>query len=269
MRNIALNHATVRQQADMLAFLDLCVDREIDTVSIWSDEIDKVGETMALEHLERFHFHVAGYNRIGPFTPEILASAEVELQRAARFKADYALLFTGGLTCVDRDLKSARYRAEAVIGDLLPIAKAAGMTLAIEPLHPMLTGDRALISSLTHANDLCDRLGDGIGIVVDVHHVWWDERLDDEIERAIDADRLLGFHINDWLIPTLDLLNGRGMMGDGVIDLAGIDATLTRLGYIGPAEVEIFSDSWWKRDAAEVIDIALARSRQILGDAEK
>lgn len=52
------------------------------------------------------------------------------------------------------------------------------MTLALEPLHPMVAGDRAVILSLSHANTLCERLGGGIGIVADAYHIWWDERLE-------------------------------------------------------------------------------------------
>ena len=95
------------------------------------------------------------------------------------------------------------------------------MPLAIEPLHPMYAADRACVNTMAHANDLCDELGAGLGIAVDVYHVWWDPNLKREIERAGGAtpSRLLAYHICDWLVPTTDLLLDRGMMGDGVIDL--------------------------------------------------
>ena len=56
------------------------------------------------------------------------------------------------------------------------------------------------------------------GVAVDVYHVWWDPKLKAQIERA-KKERLLAFHVCDWLTPTTDLLNDRGMMGDGVIDI--------------------------------------------------
>ena len=263
MSSIIFNHATVRQRADLVEFVRLCADRGLKTVSVWGDEIEKVGEATALQVLRDNGMSVAGYNRIGPFDRNGLACADRELERAARFGADHVFLFTGGLLEVDRTLHDARLRAEDTIAGLLEKARGYGVKLAIEPLHPMLAGDRATISTLTHSNNICDQLGAGIGIVVDVYHVWWDERLACEINRAGQNNRILGFHVNDWLVPTRHLLTDRGMMGDGVIDLSSIDAMVRAAGYTGPVEVEIFSEDWWAKDPAEVIDIALDRCAQI------
>lgn len=268
MGSIVFNHATVRERADMLTFLELCAERGLDTVSIWGNEIEKVGEAAALAALRSHGLAVSGYNRIGPFTSEGLARAEAELDRAARFGADHVFLFTGGFAGGERDLAGARSRAEEAIAGLLPLARERGLKLAIEPLHPMLTGDRTVISSLAHANDICDRLGDGIGVVIDVHHLWWDDRLEAETLRAGRAGRILGFHVNDWLVPTRHLLTDRGMMGDGVIDLPEMERLIRRAGFTGPVEVEIFSSYWWQRDPAEVLDIALDRCARLFGQEE-
>ncbi|UVK48656.1 sugar phosphate isomerase/epimerase (plasmid) [Mesorhizobium sp. AR07] len=266
MTAIMFNHATVRERADMLSFLRLSAERGIDTVSIWGEEITKVGEANALAALRDHGMKVSGYNRIGPFVPEYLGRAEAELERAARFGADHAFLFTGGLAEGERGLAAARRRAEDQIGRLLEMARRIGVKLAIEALHPMLAGDRTVITSLTSANDLCEAFGPGIGVVVDVYHLWWDERLEAEIMRAGQAGRLLGFHVNDWLLPTRHLLTDRGMMGDGIVDLPAIEGMMRRAGFRGAIEIEIFSTDWWARDPAEVMDIAIARCRRIFGE---
>jgi sugar phosphate isomerase/epimerase len=263
MTDIVFNHATVRERADMLTFLRLCSERGLQTVSIWGDEIAKVGETDALSVLNDFGMTVSGYNRVGPLAADALERAEAELERAARFKADHVFLFTGGLRENEKDLSCARRRIEDLVGHVLERARNIGVKLAIEPLHPMLTGDRTVISSLSHANSLCEALGPGIGVVVDVYHCWWDERLAAEIEGAGKAGRLFGFHVNDWLIPTRHLLTDRGMMGDGIIDLRGIHSMMRRAGFDGAVEVEIFSTDWWSREPAEVLDIALDRCRSL------
>ena len=127
------------------------------------------------------------------------------------------------------------------------------MPLAIEPLHPMQAAERACINTLEQALDLCDAMGDGIGVAVDVYHVWWDPKLEQQIKRAGEK-RVLAYHICDWLVPTRDLLNDRGMMGDGVIDLPRIRSWVEGAGYSGFHEVEIFSElDWWKRDPDEVL----------------
>lgn len=259
-----MNHATVRQRADMLEFLELCADRDVRFVSIWGDEIEKVGEDQALARIQALGLTAVGYNRIGPFNADGLARAERDLERAALFGCDHVFLFTGGLAPGDKDLPRACRQAEDVIAQLLELARGYGVKLALEPLHPMLAGDRTVFTTLAQANDLCDRLGAGLGVVIDSHHVWWDPCLAAEIARAGKAGHILGFHVNDWLVPTRDMLQDRGMMGDGVIDLAAMEALVRGAGYDGPVEVEIFSKDWAKRDPAEVIDIAIARCHAIL-----
>jgi sugar phosphate isomerase/epimerase len=89
--------------------------------------------------------------------------------------------------------------------------------------------------------------------------VWWDPKLEAQIGRT-GKERLLAYHICDWLVPTRDLLNDRGMMGDGVIDLPRIRGWVEAAGYTGFQEVEIFSElDWWKRDADEVLQTCKAR----------
>ena len=132
------------------------------------------------------------------------------------------------------------------------------MPLAIEPLHPMFAADRACVNTLAQANDLCDELGDGIGIAVDAYHVWWDPNLEKEIKRA--ASRIIAFHVCDWLVPTEHLLLDRGMMGDGVIDLPDLRRMVEEAGYDGLIEVEIFSaKNWWNKPGDEVIETMIRR----------
>ena len=124
--------------------------------------------------------------------------------------------------------------------------------------------DRCVVSTLTHANDLCDALGDGVGVAVDVYHVWWDPTLEREIQRA-GKRRLLAFHVCDWLVPTTDLLLDRGMMGDGVIELAAVRRIVEAAGYDGHCEVEIFSaQNWWKRDPADVLQECIRRHQSVV-----
>ena len=146
------------------------------------------------------------------------------------------------------------------------------MALAIEPLHPMYAADRACINTLEQALDLCDLLdparSGALGVAVDLYHVWWDPKLEQQIERAGARDgggqsRLLALHVCDWLTPTTDLLNDRGMMGDGVIDIPRIRGWVEAQGYAGYSEVEIFSAAnWWQRGGGEVLQTCIERHRR-------
>jgi sugar phosphate isomerase/epimerase len=173
------------------------------------------------------------------------------------------VLVVGGLPTGSKDLAGAREQVKAGIAAILPHAQAASVPLAIEPLHPMYAADRACVNTLEQALDLCDGIEEepsgGLGVAVDIYHVWWDPRLADGIERA-GKKRLLAYHICDWLVPTTDLLLDRGMMGDGVIDLRAVRAMMESAGYAGFHEVEIFSKAnWWQRDPDEVLAICKAR----------
>ena len=139
------------------------------------------------------------------------------VDEAAAIGARCLVLIAGGLPKGSKDLAGAHAQVRDGLAALLPYARAAGVPLAIEPLHPMYAADRACVNTLAHANDLCDELGDGLGIAVDVYHVWWDPDLPRQIARA--GKRILTYHVCDWLVPTRDLLLDRGMPGDGVIDL--------------------------------------------------
>jgi len=172
--------------------------------------------------------------------------------------AQCLVLVVGGLHEGSKDMARARDAVREGIRNVIPEARKAGVPLAIEPLHPMQAADRACVNTLEQALDLCDELGEGVGVAVDAYHVWWDPKLESQVARAGKA-RILGYHICDWLVPTRDLLNDRGMMGDGVIDLPRLRSWVEGAGYAGFHEVEIFSEYWWGRDPDEVLKIIRER----------
>jgi sugar phosphate isomerase/epimerase len=148
----------------------------------------------------------------------------------------------------------------------LEYAREVGMPLAIEPLHPMQAADRACINTLEHALDICDELDAGrsgmLGVALDIYHVWWDPKLQQQIARA-GRERLLAYHVCDWLTPTRDLLSDRGMMGDGVVELKKVRGWVEDAGFAGFSEVEIFSNlDWWQRAGSETLDVCIERHKQ-------
>ena len=126
-------------------------------------------------------------------------------------------------------------------------AASVGVKLAIEPLHPMYADCRSAVNTIGQCNDMIDQLGDAwVGIAADVYHIWWDPQLEQEIRRA--GKRIIGFHVCDWLTPTQDFLNDRGLMGEGCIDIRGIREMVEQAGFSSWIEVEIFSARHWARE---------------------
>lgn len=139
---------------------------------------------------------------------------------------------------------------------VLPAAEQAGVKLSIEPLHPMYADDRSAVNTMRQAHEICDALGSpkSVGIAVDVYHVWWDPELKAQIELAGRTGRLHAFHICDWRTPTADLLNDRGLMGEGCINIREISEWVDAAGFTGHREVEIFSNRWWAADQGIFLD---------------
>jgi sugar phosphate isomerase/epimerase len=276
---LSLNTATVRMQWTMDEIVEGCVRHGIRGIAPWRDQVANAGLIATAQRIREHGLVVTGYCRGGMFP-----AADAAGRRAARddnrravdealaLGARCLVLVVGGLPKdaagrpVSKDLAGARAMVRDGIAELLEYAKPAGMPLAIEPLHPMYAADRACVNTMAHANALCDELGDGLGIAVDVYHVWWDPLLREQIARAgavrwsDGSSRLRAFHLCDWLVPTRDMLLDRGMMGDGVIDLPQIRGWMEDAGYRGAHEVEIFSaQDWWKRPPDEVLETCKAR----------
>jgi sugar phosphate isomerase/epimerase len=274
-RWLSINTATVRRQGDLLTIIEACARHQIRAISPWRDQVASVGLKRAVKAVRDTGLELSGYCRGGMFTADAahLAEAREDNRRAVdeakALGAPCLVLVVGGLaqfsrpgSAASKDLAAAQRMVEDEIGELLNYARAVGMPLAIEPLHPMYAADRACVNSLRHALDICDRLDPGrsgmLGIALDVYHVWWDHELLEQIER-IGCERLLAFHVCDWLVPTTDLLNDRGMMGDGVIEIPRLRAAVEAQGFGRYVEVEIFSDKWWSRSMDEVLTTCIAR----------
>ena len=164
------------------------------------------------------------------------------------------VVITGGLSPESRDLKSQRQMVLEELEQLIAIAENSGIKISLEPLHPMVCGLRSVFSSLSEANDILDILNrdDVIGIAVDTYALWWEAKLKDEIHRA--GNRLLNFHVSDWLLETRDVRLDRGMPGDGQINNALIRSWMKEAGYNGPVEVEILSAlDWWLKPTETVV----------------
>ncbi len=277
---LSINTATVRKQWRLDRIIDECARRGIRAISPWRDQVAAVGLEAIGQQLRAAGAVLSGYCR-GGFYPAAdaaglaaaLANNRRAVDEAAALGAPCLVLVVGSLPGAlegrpaHRDLARVRAEVRDGIAATLEYARAAKLPLAIEPLHPMQAAERACVNTLEQALDLCDALDPqrtgALGVAVDLYHVWWDPKLAAQIARA-GRERLLAFHVCDWLVPTRDLLNDRGMMGDGVIELRRARSWMEQAGYRGFAEVEIFSEHWWSRPGEEVLDTCIARHRSVV-----
>ena len=275
---LSLNTATVRVQWKLDRIIVECAQRGIRAICPWRDQVAAVGLDAVARLVRDTGLELSGYCRGGMFPASTIEGRKRALDdnrravdEAKTLNAPCLVLVVGGLPgalqgkAEHKDLAAARNDVRDGIAATLEYARSVGMPLAIEPLHPMYAAERACVNTMEQALDLCDALDPkstgALGVAVDVYHVWWDPKLEPQIARAGKA-RLLAFHVCDWLVPTRDILNDRGMMGDGVIDIPRIRGWIEARGYAGYSEVEIFSaENWWKRDGREVLDTCITRHK--------
>ena len=279
-RWLSLNTATVRKQGDLIAIAEACARHKIRGVSPWRDQVAHVGLDRAVKAVKDHDLELSGYCRGGMFVADA-AHRQAErddnkrcVDEAVALGSPCIVLVVGGLpqysrpgSVTSKDIIDARNQVDDGIAAMLDYAKQAKMPLSIEPLHPAYAADRACVNTTEQALDICDRLDPNrtgmLGVALDVYHIWWDPQMLGQIARA-GQDRLHAFHVCDWLVPTKDILNDRGMMGDGVIDIRGARAAVEAQGFAGYSEIEIFSEHWWSKPMDEVLQTCIERHKTVV-----
>jgi sugar phosphate isomerase/epimerase len=279
-RWLSLNTATVRKQGDLVQIIEACAWHGIRAIDPWRDQVASVGVDRAARAVRDAGLELSGYCRGGMFTSDAAHRMEARdenrraIDEAKALGAPCLVLVVGGLpqfsrpgSAASKDITGARAQVHDAIAEMMDYARDARMPLAIEPLHPAYAADRACVNTTKQALDLCDALDPRrtglLGVALDVYHIWWDPELLRQIERA-GKERLLAFHVCDWLVPTRDILNDRGMMGDGVIELRSIRSAVEAQGFAGYSEIEIFSTDWSEKPMDEVLRTCIERHRSVV-----
>jgi len=245
---LSLNQITT-DRVSTPAMLDACARHDIRCVAIWRHKIAETGLETMVRLVRDAGVRVSSVCRGGMFPAASRAEREQRIDdnrraidAAAALGAPVLVLVCGAAP--DRDIAGARGAVEHGIERIVPHAAECGVTLGIEPLHPAFAAERSCITTLREARLLAEKFDAGtVGVIADVYHIWWDADVHAEIARC--AGRLAGFHVSDWLVPATNVLMNRGMMGDGVIELRRLRASVERAGWGGPIEVEIFNDKVW------------------------
>ncbi|MGB8314133.1 MAG: sugar phosphate isomerase/epimerase family protein [Aestuariivirga sp.] len=272
MQGFAINTATLGFQSPIEESIDAIAAAGFAGIAPWRREIEGRDVAAIARRIRAAGLKVTGYCR-STYLPALSRDgllAHIEdnkraLDDAAVLGADSFVMVVGGLPKGSKDI--ARARAQVAEGTLalLEHGKKLGVKIALEPLHPVYAAERSCLSLLGEALDMCQEIegpshAPWLGVCIDAYHVWWDPNLKRDIVRAGQEKRIFGFHVCDWLVPTSDVLNDRGMMGDGVIDLPALRAQVEEAGYRGLTEVEIFSaQNWWKRPMAETLRVCAER----------
>ena len=262
LSRFSVNQMTVKQLS-MPELVSACVELGVPGVGLWREPVQSYGLEATAKLVRDAGLAVTTLCRGGFFTaidPQERTRALDDNRRAvdeaAALGTDTLVLVSGGLPAGSKDLHGARERIADALAVLGPYAEEHGVRLAIEPLHPMYAADRCVVSTLAQALDLAERFpAQQVGVTVDTYHIWWDDNAPAQIARAGAGGRIHTFQLADWTTPLPEgVLNGRGQIGDGAIDMRAWKAHVEAAGYTGPIEVELFNDALWSRDGREVLE---------------
>ena len=259
LERLSLNIATTEPYSLQQAVV-ACEKMEIPWIGPWRHKVAKTGLRESAQIIRSHGLKVSSLCRGGMFAAPTQTERLVRLDDNRRAIEEAAALSTDVLVLVCGPpngcaLDDARKMVEEGIATLIPFASEHGVKLGIEPLHPVFAADRSVIVTLGQANDIVNRLqSPQVGVVIDVYHVWWDPLLYTEIRRA--EGHILGFHVNDWILPLRDSLTSRGMMGEGFIEISRIRTSVESSGYQGPIEVEIMNEELWSRSCQDIVQLS-------------
>jgi sugar phosphate isomerase/epimerase len=259
---LSFNQATA-ERASLAEVIDACARAGVPYVSIWRHKLAEAGIDVAARLVRDAGLRVSSLCRGGMFPALTAAERDARIDdnrraidEAAAIGAEVLVLVCGAAP--DRDIAGARQMVADGIAAIASYAAERGVQLGIEPLHPAFAAERSCITTLREARLLAEQIGPTVGVVVDVYHVWWDPERTTEIAR-LGGNRIVGYHVNDWLVPAQNVLMNRGMMGDGVIELRRIRGEVERAGYRGPIEVEIFNERIWAMPVDELVRLTRER----------
>lgn len=261
LARFSINQMTVRQLS-LPELADACVRLGVPGVGLWREPVQSYGVEATAKLVRDAGLTVTTLCRGGFLTAAgpgeraaALADNRRAIDEAAALGTDTLVLVSGGLPPGSKDLRAARERIADALAELGPYAEEHGVRLAVEPLHPMFASDRCVVSTLAQALDLAERFpAHQVGVTVDTYHLWWDDRAPEQIARAGAAGRIHTFQLADWTTPLPEgVLNGRGQIGDGSVDMREWKGYVEAAGYTGPIEVELFNEGLWARDGREVL----------------
>jgi sugar phosphate isomerase/epimerase len=243
--------------------VEACAHHGVPSIALWRHKIQEAGLASCVRHVQDAGMHVSSVCRGGMFP----APTELERQKniednfratdeAAALNADSLVMVVGG--CAAVGLEEARKMVAAGIAALVPYARERGVRIGLEPLHPMYAAERSVLNTIGQALKLASPYSpQQVGVILDTFHIWWDPQVAELIAQS--AGRIYGFHVSDWLVPLPDILLGRGLMGDGVIDNHKLRLLVEQAGYTGPIEVEIFNRALWDSDPEDVLKQVIER----------
>jgi len=256
-------HTITTKSWNLETAIDKYAQKGVQNISIWRQYLEGVDLSKIRSKIDEHNMNIISLVR-GRFFPDpqkekrevAIHDNESAIIQASELQIPLLVLVCGSHP--DQSLEKSREQIIEGIERILPLAEDKNVRLGIEPLHPMYADTRSAINTLKQANEACQQIeSKHLGVVIDIYHLWWDPHLENEIRRCGQMEKIFAFHISDWITPTSDLLNDRGLMGEGCIPIHKIKTWVEEAGFNGTHEVEIFSNRYWQMNQDEFLELII------------
>ena len=241
----------------------------IDAVGVWREKISDYGSEKGAELLAEHGLRVSNLLWAGGFTgsdgrtfQESVDDAIEAIELAQLLDAQCLVVYSGALA--GHIQKHARRLFLAALDQLLPVAAAANVTLALEPMYPECSEPWAIAPSLDdtlEVIDYCDSLY--LKFVFDTYHLGFDASV---VERMAElVPHIAVVHLADSRQVPGDEQN-RCRLGHGFLPLVDIVAALGEHGYDGFFDVELYGEDVEGFEYQELLDHSQTAVHQLISN---
>ncbi len=270
---LALNGATT-MKADLETDIRAAAAAGYDLVELRSNKLYDYLETKTVDDLKALlaetGIGVLSINTLEHITwrsDEDYAAIKEECAKLSEISqaigCPYVLSVPGALRQGPKTDEETIEESVRVLNELADIAESYGIKLGFEFLGE--AGNSVTTLDLgSKIVELVDR--ESVGNVIDTYHFYAGSSSFDALEN-LDPAKLFIFHINGAEDLPKDQLNDSKRLypGEGVLPIGEMNAILDKIGYDGPASVEIFRPEYWEQDPFEVAVKAKLAAEQALG----
>jgi sugar phosphate isomerase/epimerase len=238
----------------------------VDGIGVWREKLaaSEYSPAAARERLDRAGLEACSLLFAGGFTEDFeagLADAREAIRTAERLGAPVLLVVAGPRIGVS-PAEGGRLAQEA-LAELAPDAREAGVTLALEPIHPIKIAEYSTVVTLAEARDAVAGI-DGTGLLLDIWNSWWEPDLVAELPEV--ADEVAGVQISDFRAG--DDPMDRAPPGEGIAPLGEIVGALERSGYEGWYEVELFTERYDPSAYPDLIETCVSGTARLLSEGD-
>lgn len=217
--------------------------RGVDAIGVWRHKLSEFGQEKGAELLIEREMSVSSLQWAGEFTgaglmtfDDAVADTRAAIFEAALIGADCLIIHPGSRN--GHTVSHALRLIRDALNQLIPIARDIGVTLAIEPTHPVCGRDFSFVDKIEVAQELVAEFGSrNLGIVYDTFFMGDSPKCLEQLSQCANEICLVQLADGDY---SHSQTPERNVPGRGNLPLREMLELLAESGYEGYYELEVF-----------------------------